>query len=158
MNKIIKNLVSIVRRLISETIKSSNSETAFEQNLLTLSFYCFLSYSFIVSFIVSFGASVFAIQNFLFYSVYYLVLVTFLAFLSKNEKRCEVNYTKFGDIQQVAWAESTPTICDNAFEGIRSNIEGAGYQCQEGTQFKKAEEKKGEDNKPLETASANTDK
>ena len=71
--------------------------------------------------------------------------------LDRKEKRCEVNYTKFGDIQQVAWAESTPSICDRAFNSIRSNIEGSGFKCQDGDTFK-ADEKKAEDKKPLETA------
>ena len=74
--------------------------------------------------------------------------------LDKQEKRCEVSYTKFGDIKQVAWAEATPSICEKAYDGIRSNIEGAGYQCQEGTQFKKKDDK--EDKKPRETAATKT--
>ena len=45
--------------------------------------------------------------------------------LDKKDKRCEVQYTKFGDQQQVAWAENTPAICDRAFNSIRSNIEGS---------------------------------
>ena len=72
--------------------------------------------------------------------------------IDQKEKRCEVNYTKFGDLQQVAWAESTPAICDRAFNSIRSNIEGSGYKCADGTdiQLDKKEIKK-----PVETA-ANT--
>jgi hypothetical protein len=73
--------------------------------------------------------------------------------LDQREKRCEVNYTKFGDTQQVAWAEATPSICEDAFSNIRSNIEGSGYKCMDGDdvtfiQPKKQEPKK----KPLETA------
>ena len=64
-----------------------------------------------------------------------------LVILDKKEKRCEVNYTKFGDQQQVAWAEATPSICDDAFNNIRSNIEGSGFKCVDGTEFKKAEKK-----------------
>ena len=74
--------------------------------------------------------------------------------LDKKAKRCEVHYTKFGDIQQVAWAENTPSICDRAFNNIRSNIEGSGYKCMEGTTFKLD---KKEAKKPVETA-ANTEK
>lgn len=74
--------------------------------------------------------------------------------MDKKEKRCEVNYTKFGDIQQVAWAEATPSICDRAFNNIRSNIEGSGYKCQEGTEFKIDTKKKEEIKKPRETAAA----
>ena len=74
--------------------------------------------------------------------------------LDKKEKRCEVHYTKFGDQQQVAWAESTPSICDNAFSNIRSNIEGSGYKCLEGSDvsFDKKEEKKEEKKRAVETA------
>ena len=56
--------------------------------------------------------------------------------LDKKEKRCEVEYTKFGDSEQVAWAESTPAICDRAFNSIRSNIESSGYQCADGFDLK----------------------
>ena len=56
--------------------------------------------------------------------------------LDKKEKRCEVHYTKYGEQNQVAWAESTPAICDRAFNNIRSNIEGSGYKCADGHDFK----------------------
>ena len=59
-----------------------------------------------------------------------------------KQKRCEVHYTKFGDRQQVAWAESTPDICDKAFNNIRENIEGSGYQCLDGLNAKFEEPKK----------------
>lgn len=74
-----------------------------------------------------------------------------LVTLDKKEKRCEVNYTKFGDATQVAWAESTPKICDDAFSNIRTNIEGAGYKCLDGADAK-FEDKK-QEQKPRETAS-----
>jgi hypothetical protein len=70
--------------------------------------------------------------------------------LDKHEKRCEVQYTKFGDEQKVAWAESTPAICDRVFNTIRTNIEGSGYQCNEGLEIKT--DKKEEVKKPVETA------
>ncbi|MEM7646392.1 MAG: hypothetical protein AAF203_05740 [Pseudomonadota bacterium] len=76
--------------------------------------------------------------------------------LDKKEKRCEVHYQKFGEIAQVAWAESTPSICDRAFNSIRSNIEGSGFKCVDGTEIQ-MDKKKMEEKKPLETAS-NTDK
>ncbi len=77
-----------------------------------------------------------------------------LVTLDKREKRCEVNYTKFGDTEQVAWAESTPTICDDAFSKIRTNIEGSGYKCLDGKDVKfGTPEKKEEAKKPRETAS-----
>jgi hypothetical protein len=78
--------------------------------------------------------------------------------LDKREKRCEVNYTKFGDEQQVAWAEATPSICQDAFSNIRTNIEGAGYKCLDGTNVKFHKEKKVEEKKPLETAANTTEK
>ena len=71
--------------------------------------------------------------------------------LDRQEKRCEVHYTKEGDRQQVAWAETTQDICDRAFNNIRSNIEGSGFKCNDGNTVKK-EEKKSEEKKPLETA------
>ena len=79
-----------------------------------------------------------------------------LVTLDKREKRCEVNYTKFGDLKQVAWAESTPNICEDAFTNIRTNIEGAGYKCLDGTNVK-FEKALPEAKKPVETA-ANTTK
>ena len=73
--------------------------------------------------------------------------------LDKKEKRCEVSYTKFGDIQQVAWAESTPAICDRAFNSIRSNIEGSGFKCADGDDIKLEELKpKTAEKKAVETA------
>lgn len=66
--------------------------------------------------------------------------------LDKKEKRCEVHYTKFGDQQQVAWAESTPSICDDVFGKIRTNLEGSGSRCVEGTDIQD------EAKKPVETA------
>ena len=86
--------------------------------------------------------------------------------LDKKEKRCEVLYKKFGDEKQVAWAESTPSICDEAFGKIRTNIEGSGYKCLDGqnvsfddTKKELKEENKGdkkveETKKPVETAAA----
>lgn len=74
-----------------------------------------------------------------------------LVTLDRQEKRCEVHYTKSGDRQQVAWAENTQDICDRAFNSIRSNIEGNGFKCNDGTAFKK-DDKKDEEKKPVETA------
>ena len=79
--------------------------------------------------------------------------------LDKESKRCEVSYTKFGDQKQVAWAESTPSICDDAFSNIRSNIEGSGYKCIDGTnieKLQKSKDKKEEAKKPVQTAAAET--
>ncbi len=88
-----------------------------------------------------------------------------LVTLDKKEKRCEVFYTKFGDEKQVAWAESTPSICEETFGKIRTNIEGSGYKCLDGlnvsfedTKKEIKEENKGEKKveevkKPVETAS-----
>lgn len=46
--------------------------------------------------------------------------------------RCEIHYTKFGNSEQVAWAEATPTICSDVFAKIRSNIEEKGFSCESG--------------------------
>ena len=75
-----------------------------------------------------------------------------LVTLDKREKRCEVNYTKFGDTQQVAWAEATPGICTDAFDKIRTNIEGSGYKCLDGTDVKFGDPKKEEAKTTRETA------
>jgi len=87
-----------------------------------------------------------------------------LVTIDKNEKRCEVFYTKFGDEKQVAWAESTPSICEEAFGKIRTNIEGSGYKYLDGlnvsfddtkkeSKEENKEEKKSEETtKPVETA------
>lgn len=76
--------------------------------------------------------------------------------LDHREKRCEVNYTKFGDTQQVAWAEATPTICSDAFQNIRSNIEGSGYRCLDGKDVKFDLDKKKDQKKTVETAANDT--
>ena len=68
--------------------------------------------------------------------------------IDRKAKRCEVHYTKHGEKQQVAWAESTQDICTKAFSNIRGNIEKNGYKCQDGLKAIK----KGE--KTRETASA----
>jgi hypothetical protein len=49
--------------------------------------------------------------------------------LQKGEKRCEVHYTKFGELNEIAWGEKTPSICDNVFENVKSNIEKGGFKC-----------------------------
>lgn len=69
--------------------------------------------------------------------------------LDRKEKRCEVFYTKFGDQQQVAWAEKTPAICDDVFGKIRTNLEGSGARCVEGNDIQMEKE---EVKKPVETA------
>lgn len=56
--------------------------------------------------------------------------------LKHRDERCEVNYTKYGDQQQMAWAENTPKLCDQAYENIRKNIEKAGYKCMDGQAMK----------------------
>lgn len=77
--------------------------------------------------------------------------------MDRKEKKCEVNYTKFGDAQQVAWAQATPKICEDAFSKIRTNIEGAGYKCLDGADAKFEQPIKEEAKKTVETA-ANTTK
>lgn len=77
--------------------------------------------------------------------------------LDKKEKRCEVQYKKFGDQQQVAWAENTPAICDRAFNSIRSNIEGSGFKCADGLDLKIENKKETKEvKKPIETAATET--
>lgn len=49
--------------------------------------------------------------------------------LQKGDKRCEVHYSKSGAENQMAWAEKTPSICDNVFDNIRTNIEKGGFKC-----------------------------
>jgi len=49
--------------------------------------------------------------------------------VEKTQKGCEVNYTKLGEKQQVAWAESTPSICTRVKKQIRNNIEAKGFKC-----------------------------
>jgi|GEM_PF-3379977 len=68
--------------------------------------------------------------------------------LDKGEMKCKVNYTKNGEQTEVAWGQSTPEICKTAFDKIRTNIEGAGFKCNEGFDGPAADEKK-----PVETAS-----
>lgn len=81
-----------------------------------------------------------------------------LVTLDKKKERCEVSYTKYGDAQQVAWAESTPKICQDAFSSIRTNIEGAGYKCLDGSDAKFEDPKKQlkEEKKAVETAAVST--
>ena len=71
--------------------------------------------------------------------------------LDKKEKGCEVNYQKFGEIKQVAWAENTPAICDRAFNNIRSNIEKSGFKCVEGNDIS-MDGKPVKADKPMKTA------
>ena len=54
--------------------------------------------------------------------------------LDKEPNRCEVHYTKFGNTEQVAWAEATPSICSEVFSKIRKNIEDRGFKCTSGLQ------------------------
>lgn len=49
--------------------------------------------------------------------------------IQKGDKRCEVHYTKQGQSNQVAWGEKTPSICDNVFDNVRTNIEKGGFKC-----------------------------
>lgn len=49
--------------------------------------------------------------------------------LQKGEKRCEVHYTKSGNLNNIAWGEQTPSICDKVFDNVRSNIEKGGFKC-----------------------------
>lgn len=55
---------------------------------------------------------------------------TRLVEFDKSDKRCEIHYTKFGEKMQVAWAENTPSICNDVFSKIKSNIESKGFKCQ----------------------------
>lgn len=48
----------------------------------------------------------------------------------KESGRCEIHYTKFGNSEQVAWAEATPSLCSEVYDKIRTNIEGKGFTCQ----------------------------
>lgn len=49
--------------------------------------------------------------------------------IDKKAKRCEVFYTKEGHRNQVAWAESTQSVCENIFQSIKANIEKGGFKC-----------------------------
>ena len=68
--------------------------------------------------------------------------------VEKASGRCEVFYTKYGEREQVAWAEATPTLCGDVSQKIRKNIEGAGFQCAEDVNALKATEES-----PRKTAS-----
>lgn len=59
--------------------------------------------------------------------------------LEKTEKRCEVHYTKNGETNQVAWGESTPSICDDVFNNIKTNIEKEGFKCSDSKDDKKTQ-------------------
>lgn len=48
----------------------------------------------------------------------------------KTTNRCEIHYKKFCETSQVAWAESTPSICSDVFDKIRNNIEEKGFKCE----------------------------
>lgn len=50
--------------------------------------------------------------------------------LQKGDKRCEVHYSKSGESNQMAWGQKTPSICDNVFDNIKTNIEKGGFKCQ----------------------------
>jgi hypothetical protein len=60
--------------------------------------------------------------------------------VEKAAGRCEVFYTKYGEREQVAWAEATPTLCGDVSQKIRKNIEGAGFLCAEDVNALKAQE------------------
>jgi hypothetical protein len=49
--------------------------------------------------------------------------------LQKGDKRCEVHYTKSGTLNNIAWGEQTPSICDKVFDNVRGNIEKGGFKC-----------------------------
>lgn len=49
--------------------------------------------------------------------------------IQKGDKRCEVHYTKDGQLNQVAWGEKTPSICSDVFENVRSNLEKGSFKC-----------------------------
>lgn len=49
--------------------------------------------------------------------------------IQKGDKRCEVHYTKDGQLNQVAWGEKTPTICSDVFENVRGNLEKGNFKC-----------------------------
>jgi len=50
--------------------------------------------------------------------------------IQKGDKRCEVHYTKDGQLSNVAWGEKTPSICKDVFENVRSNLEKGNFKCQ----------------------------
>lgn len=56
--------------------------------------------------------------------------------IDESTQRCEVHYTKEGEKSQVAWAESTPSICSEVFARIRTNIESKGFKCQAANKIK----------------------
>lgn len=49
--------------------------------------------------------------------------------IQKGDKRCEVHYTKEGQLNQVAWGEKTPSICKDVFENVRGNLEKGNFKC-----------------------------
>lgn len=49
--------------------------------------------------------------------------------LQKGNNRCEVHYTKSGTLNNIAWAEKTPSLCDKVFDNVRNNIEKGGFKC-----------------------------
>lgn len=50
--------------------------------------------------------------------------------VSTGETSCEVNYSKFGNTEKVAWAENDSGWCPKIQDNIRGNLEGAGFTCQ----------------------------
>tara|TARA_B100001248_G_scaffold262262_1_gene257070 strand:- start:10646 stop:11038 length:393 start_codon:yes stop_codon:yes gene_type:complete len=44
-------------------------------------------------------------------------------------KRCEVHYTKWGEQQEVAWAQATQELCPKILSNIKENIEAKGFSC-----------------------------
>jgi hypothetical protein len=49
--------------------------------------------------------------------------------IQKGDNRCEVHYTKEGQLNQVAWGEKTPSKCSDVFENVRTNLEKGNFKC-----------------------------
>ena len=42
---------------------------------------------------------------------------------------CDVNYSKFGEQNKIAWAEFQPNYCSGVQDKVKGNLEGAGFSC-----------------------------
>lgn len=49
--------------------------------------------------------------------------------IQKGDNRCEVHYTKDGQLNNIAWGEKTPSICRDVFENVRGNLEKGNFKC-----------------------------
>jgi Na+-transporting methylmalonyl-CoA/oxaloacetate decarboxylase gamma subunit len=50
--------------------------------------------------------------------------------VSTGETSCDVNYSKFGSTEKVAWAENDSSWCSKIQENIQGNLSTAGFSCQ----------------------------